>query len=229
LSDSNVPASHCPEPPPPEAEAIAPAWQIRPARRSDLEALADLLASSFHSREGLGKWVYPMFRTALQEDLRGRLNNGGQYYRCLVAVHSVSPTAGTPSSPPPTGEAILGTVEIGLKPQFHLPWYCWFKLFPYISNLAIAPAFRRQGIAADLLQACEPIAQQWEYQDLYLHVLENNQAARALYKKVGFRVCQVESSLSTVLLGRPRQFLLHKGLPASKAARTKQTGYLPQS
>jgi len=225
LSDSNIPGSHSPDDQPSGSDAIALTWQVRPVRRTDLEALTDLLAVSFHSRQGLNKWFYPMLKTALREDLRGRLQSTSNLYRCLVAVQVSSSAGGIPSS---NSESLLGTVEISLKPQFYLPWYCWFKSFPYISNLAIAPTYRRRGIALDLLRSCEAIAQQWGYHDLYLHVLENNQAARALYTKTGFRVCQSEVNIPTLLLGQPQRLLLHKGLPASHTEGISRTGYLSQ-
>lgn len=190
-------------------------WQIRAARETDLESLTDLLARSFHSQEGLGKWFYPLLRAALREDLRIRLR-GKAFYCCLVATGTLPDGGLSPEGTPEPEEVLLGTVEMGLKSQFFLPWYCWFKSLPYLSNLAIAPSHRRRGIAAQLLQACEPIAKTWGHHDLYLHVLENNRAARALYLKAGFRVCQAESSLASVFLGQPRQLLLHKGIPAQQ-------------
>lgn len=217
-------ASNVPDPstvPPGSDAAIAPPWQIRAARGSDIEALAEILASSFHSREGIGKLFYPILKATIREDLRGRLQNGGIYYRCLVAVSTTaSPALGT--SP----EEVLGTLEIGLKPQFSLPWYYWFRLYPYISNVAIAHSHRRQGIALALLKACEPIARQWGYQDLYLHVLENNQAARGLYEKAGFQISQTEINLPSLLLGQPRQLLLHKGIPIQRPMEANRTGSL---
>lgn len=218
LSASNVPD---PSTPSTTSEAIAPPWEIRAARRSDIEPLAEILASSFHSREGLGKVFYPVLKATIREDLRGRLQNGGTYYRCLVAVSVTS----SPSLEP-TQEEVLGTLEIGLKPQFSLPWYYWFRLYPYISNVAIAHPHRRRGIALDLLKACEPIVRQWGYQDLYLHVLENNQAARRLYEKAGFQLSQTEVNLPSLLLGQPRQLLLHKGIPVQRPMEANRTGSL---
>ncbi|MBD1912228.1 MULTISPECIES: GNAT family N-acetyltransferase [unclassified Leptolyngbya] len=218
MSDSNVPD---PSTASSGFDAIAQPWQIRAARRSDVDPLAEILASSFHSKEGIGRWFYPMLKATLREDLRGRLQNGGTYYRCLVAVS----TTASPSNTTPQ-EEVLGTLEIGLKPQFSLPWYHWFKLFPYISNVAIAHAHRRRGVAIDLLRACEPIARQWGYHDLYLHVLENNQAARRLYSKAGFRFCQVEMNLPSLVLGQPRQLLLHKGIPIQQPMEANRTGSL---
>lgn len=217
LSASNVPD---PSSISPGSDAIAPPWQIRAARRSDIDALVEILASSFHSREGIGKVFYPMLKATIREDLRGRLQNGGTYYRCLVAISTTSSPLGTPQ------EEVLGTLEIGLKPQFSLPWYYWFRLYPYISNVAIAHSHRRQGIALALLKACEPIARQWGYQDLYLHVLENNQAARGLYEKAGFQLSQTELNLPSLLLGQPRQLLLHKGIPLQRPVEANRTGSL---
>jgi ribosomal-protein-alanine N-acetyltransferase len=50
-----------------------------------------------------------------------------------------------------------------------------------VLNLAVSPAFRRQGIATTLLSALE-------HSDLFLEVRESNTPARSLYWKLGFRV-----------------------------------------
>lgn len=189
------------------------ACQIRPARLTDLEALTDVLTSSFHPREGLLGLMYPVTRMMLREDLRNRLRSRSRHVRCLVAVPT--PTAATSASAP-----ILGTIEVGLRSQCFLPWYAWFQRVPYISNLAVLAAYRRQGIASQLLAACEPIAQGWQGTSLYLHVMENNSAARALYRQMGYEVVSDRPANPAMTFlpfdfGMSRQLLLRKALPAS--------------
>ncbi|NJK60217.1 MAG: GNAT family N-acetyltransferase [Oscillatoriales cyanobacterium SM2_1_8] len=49
------------------------------------------------------------------------------------------------------------------------------------------PPCRRLGYATQLLQRCEALAQEGGAHALHLHVLENNEPARRLYARQGFR------------------------------------------
>lgn len=190
----------------PLSDAAPRACQIRAARVSDVDALTELLVRSFHRQEGWAGLFYPFWRMALREDIYHRLQRRSPHYCCLVAVVSTAETAATEA---PT---LVGTVEMSLRPQFSLPISTWFRSFPYLSNLAVLPAYRRQGIASRMITLCETTALEWGYQDLYLHALDDNNSACALYRKLNFSVCHTEVSLSTLLLGQPRQVLLHKTL-----------------
>lgn len=190
---------------------------IRTVRQHDLPRLADLLASSFHRQDGAMGWLYPLLRAGIYEDLRSRLQAKAPYQVCLVAVgHTpVAEEASSPLSSNPSGtrsgeDYPIGTVEISLRSRHLLSLSACRYL--YLSNLAVRADYRRQGIAQQLLQAAERVALNWGFQDLYLHVLENNYKARRLYAKEGFQVQQAEANLGTVLLGQPRQLLLHKRL-----------------
>lgn len=56
----------------------------------------------------------------------------------------------------------------------------------YLDNVAVFPAFRRQGVAAALLAALENEARQRGGEFLSLEVRPSNRQAIALYKKLGF-------------------------------------------
>ena len=56
-----------------------------------------------------------------------------------------------------------------------------------IMNVAVAPAYRRRGIAADLLQHMLEQAGREGAAAAFLEVSENNTAARQLYARAGFR------------------------------------------
>jgi ribosomal protein S18 acetylase RimI-like enzyme len=56
----------------------------------------------------------------------------------------------------------------------------------YISNMAVAPSYRRTGIATALLSATERLAAAWGESEVYLHVDEVNATARQLYAAAGF-------------------------------------------
>jgi ribosomal protein S18 acetylase RimI-like enzyme len=166
------------------------------------------------------RWVYPLFRAGIYEDLKSRFHSRSAHYACLVAVkpmlkgQAVSELAGraTPSALmlASRGDALMGTVELSLKtPSLLHPWHTKYL---YLSNLAVKTDYRRQGVAQQLLQTCERIARDWGFSDLYLHVLENNYQARRLYWKAGYRVSRIEVNPLTLLLGQPRQLFLHKRL-----------------
>ncbi len=195
---------------------------IRAAQLKDLHGIADVLTDSFHSREGWEGWMRPVFRLGIYEDMRTRLrqakptyvlgadyaNGGGTpYYACLV---SVCPRSAVTVSDVPE-ETVVGTVEIGVR-SLEL-WPPGSSPHIYVSNLAVAPAYRRQGVASQLLIACEAIARQWGAHDLYLHVLQDNRSARRLYFNLGYRLHRVEPSLIDWVFRRPKRLLLRKPIP----------------
>src|SRR4028119_137637 len=151
------------------------------------------------------RWAYPMVRLGIYEDLRNRLRSTSPHYVCLVAIAAVSTVAGS-------REELAGTVEIALRPP---SWQPRSSQYPYISNLAVSKSRRRQGVARQLLLACERTSVEWGFSDLYLHVLENNHQARQLYLKAGYEQRQVESSYGTWLLGHPKRLFLHKHLSSN--------------
>lgn len=57
----------------------------------------------------------------------------------------------------------------------------------YITNVAVRPAFRRQGIAADLLTVFDRFARGNHLAFLTLEVRASNEPALALYEKLGYR------------------------------------------
>ena len=56
----------------------------------------------------------------------------------------------------------------------------------YITNVAVRPAYRRQGIASDLLGVFERFARGHQLAFLTLEVRASNAAAIALYEKMGY-------------------------------------------
>ena len=178
---------------------------IRAVNSGDLTNLADLLADSFYPQSGRVSWAYPLMRLGIYEDLRSRLRSTSPNYICLVAIASVSTPAGCQ-------EELVGTVEMALRhPLF---WQHRPNQYPYISNLAVRKSYRRQGVAQQLLLMCERTAIKWGFQDLYLHVLDNNYKARQLYLNRGYQLQQVESTWGSKLLKQPQRLFLHKHLPA---------------
>ncbi|WP_414518763.1 N-acetyltransferase family protein [Nostoc sp. PCC 9305] len=178
-------------------------FQIRTATPADLIGVAQIITESFHSHKGIWGWAFPLLRLGIYEDLRHRMASPAPRHLCLVALETT------------TGEAnnLVGSVEMGVRYSSD----SWSQVgvgFPYLSNLAVHPKYRRHGVASGLLTSCEKVSREWGFQDLYLHVLENNYQARQLYFKLGYRVHKVESNWNTFLLRRSSQMLLHKHLNA---------------
>ena len=184
---------------------------VRPARHQDLSAMAEILADSFHPPKGIGQWWHPLMRLGIYEDLRNRLRLASTNYLCLVAVMQV--VSGTVKQ-----NRLAGTVEMALRSSASAlalspsVWGDSGQQYPYVSNLAVKAEFRRQGVARELLLACDRAALEWGMPDLYLHVLENNHQARQLYLQAGYKVQKVESNGLARLLCRPRKLFLHKHL-----------------
>jgi len=175
---------------------------IRAARQEDLSNIASLLTESFYPANGLAGWFSPLLRLGVYQDLRSHLTTtSGQ--ACFVAVQ------GTPSQPGDYCQ-LAGTVEVTLRSLS--PWRLAIPKYPYISNLAVEGTYRRQGIAHRLLLACERTVLEWGFQDLYLHVLENNRAARQLYAKIGYQIHRIDPHWTAILLNQPQRLLLHKRL-----------------
>jgi ribosomal protein S18 acetylase RimI-like enzyme len=177
-------------------------FQIRTAIPTDLIGVSQVIAESFHSQKGMWGWAFPLLRLGIYEDLRHRMASPPPRHVCLVAFETTSGAANN----------LVGSVEMGVR--YSDSWSQTGMGFPYLSNLAVHQKYRRHGIASGLLTSCEKVSQEWGFQDLYLHVLENNHQAKQLYFKLGYRVHKVESNLNTFLLGRSSQMLLHKHLSA---------------
>ncbi len=177
---------------------------VRLAEAQDVKELARLLTLSFYSSEGMMQWLLPLIGMGIAEDIRSRLRSPGPHYACFVAVQSATLS-------PQTAPEIVGTIEMTVRPDS--PWQFRQGQHVYLSNVAVREDQRRRGIAQQMLAACEQKALEWGFRDLYLHVLENNQRARRLYFRAGYRLRRVEFSITALLLGRPQRYLLHKRLP----------------
>lgn len=171
--------------------------KIRTAQPKDLKELVEVLSRSFYTPQTTILGIQPLLRLGITEDVRGRLRSDKPNYRCLVACL-------TPTTFPAATGTLVGTVELALRNQMMA------KQIPYISNLAVVPEYRRQGIARQLLLRCERIALEWGFKELSLHVLENNLAAQQLYFSNGYQLQKIEHSLSSWLFKQPKRLFLAK-------------------
>ncbi len=97
----------------------------------------------------------------------------------------------------PWSEASFAADLADLEKAFYLAWEFEGKLVGYggywrvldegeIMNIAVAPEWRRRGLAAGLLQGLIRQAEIEQLRCLTLEVREGNLAARALYNRHGF-------------------------------------------
>ncbi|WP_083583054.1 GNAT family N-acetyltransferase [Phormidesmis priestleyi] len=179
----------------------SPRFLIRPVEQQDLSEIAGILAKSFHLQPEFMRWLIPVMRMGIYEDLRNRLKSAPPHYSCLVALDQ---------------DDLIGTVEVGLR-SFN-PWQPRTSQYAYLSNLAVRSECRRKGAAMQLLEACDRVVLSWGFEDIYLHVLENNQSAKHLYEKSGYRLQDTDAGLTTWLLGQPRRLFLHKRLASISKA-----------
>jgi ribosomal protein S18 acetylase RimI-like enzyme len=178
--------------------------QVRKVQAADLSEVSLLITESFHPDGDWLSWLSPLLRLGIHQDLYGRLTSGCPYYACLVGITS------TDRQTKSWQTEILGTVEVAVRSVS--AWGSCPQRSPYISNLAVRPDYRRQGVGQQLLLACERVVAVWGFRDLYLHVLESNQPARELYSKTGYHIRYADSFWSSTLFGQPRRLLLHKPL-----------------
>lgn len=171
-----------------------PCFTIRQAQVEEIGEVSEVITRSFHTCEGIGFLMYPFLKLGIYEDIRSRLRSQNSHYACIIATTN-------------TGE-ISGAVELGLSGSESLISKEYQST--YISNLAVSPNYRRQGIARRLLKNCEEITAKWGFSEAYLHVLDNNWQAQQLYKQCGYQICRAETSLISWLFPQPRRLLLKK-------------------
>lgn len=175
--------------------------EIQPLEQPEFVKVASLLAASFYPQIGWQSWFTPIFEMGINHDLHSRLGHHGSPYSCLMGARR--PNSATTS-------ALVGTVEVALKSV--CSWPPFGAMVPYISNLAVDPRYRSQGIGRQLLLACESVVRQWGQEELYLHVLDSNTIARRLYASLGYQVLRDESNWLTSWVAQPQRLLLHKRL-----------------
>jgi ribosomal protein S18 acetylase RimI-like enzyme len=114
---------------------------------------------------------------------------------------STRPKVATKVVQPSSQGQCLGLVELSLQPSNGsvppaLPIPLQLKqllawpnqLQPYISNLLVSPACRRQGVARALVAACEEQAVSWGYTEVWLHCDIDYEPAQKLYFSMGYSV-----------------------------------------
>jgi ribosomal protein S18 acetylase RimI-like enzyme len=183
-----------------------PRIAIRAVDPNDIEAIAQIITHSFEFDRGLLGWFAPLFRYGIAEDLRHRLKSSSEgigrgeqpQHACLVAIYPIDGKS-----------TVVGTVELSIRKRIDRSTRTEYV---YVSNLAVSAAFRQRGIGLELLDGCECIAQSWEQENLYLHVMADNSPGRNLYHKAGYTVMGEDRIWSLAFWNRPRRLFLHKSI-----------------
>ena len=83
----------------------------------------------------------------------------------------------------------------------------------YLSNVGVAPAARRTGVASRMIERASIIARdEYAVHTLYVHVQHDNDAAIALYERSDFIREAQETAGAESSLGRPARVLLRRDL-----------------
>eukprot|EP00752_Nemacystus_decipiens_P005691 g5151.t1 len=118
----------------------------------------------------------------LQSMLMVARGNKGQIIGCIAVEVSVC-----------MGERV-GVKARGISPNAE-----GAELRPILANLAVARSERRKGLAKRLVKQCEEASREWGYGEMLLLVEENNNRARRLYSKLGYKVLFRDTKAKKIL------------------------------
>ncbi|XP_068314488.1 GCN5-related N-acetyltransferase 6, chloroplastic isoform X1 [Pyrus communis] len=107
-------------------------------------------------------------------------------------------------------KSVVGTLDLSIRylldgetfpgERANAPLFCSINRtlsskYGYISNLCVAKAARRQGIASNMLQfAIRSAMLNADVEQIYVHVHKKNKPAQELYHKLGFEIIERASS-----------------------------------
>ena len=142
-----------------------------------------------------------MVHAGLQADIRYRMAKPS-LYQAFVAVNAI--------------EQVVGTVEVQI--QQSTSWLGLTGRYGYLSNLTVDSRYRRSGLAAALIQACERQVIAWDEEQLLLHVMVENTSARRLYLRSGYRIQSRRKGLFSFTGRREERLLLNRSLKGAAAS-----------
>jgi len=160
--------------------------KYRNVKVGDIKSLAELCTETF---EGPFEWHQVLKRQSYereyQEQLGQRLErmvNGGAKHAMILGE---------------CGEAgVVAFVEIGLLPSPLVTKEAGLdgeetevrRDVPYLGNVAVSSARRREGIGSKLVRIAEKLAQKWQEADLFVAVEAGNFPALKMYERMGFKL-----------------------------------------
>jgi ribosomal protein S18 acetylase RimI-like enzyme len=146
---------------------------VRTLEQADIVQAANVIGDSFQIGAAFGRWLMPLFKLGIREDLYSRWREQDPQ-RAVALVATISRS--TPQ--------VVGTIEVTNRGTLYHASLA--KRYAYIANLAVDDNYRSIGIGRQMVTQCESIAREWGFGYIYLHVMAENPAANHLYKKMGF-------------------------------------------
>ena len=132
------------------------------------------------------------------------------------------------------GDEVIGMAEVSIQsrdplrtsPAFIIPMFIKQLLFrskglvPYISNVLMKEQFRGRGFGKLLMDACEDLARDMGFDEVYLHVdadAKSGKIARRLYKKSGYKPVIMEGQCDDAWIGNDKVSGIYmvEGVPLS--------------
>jgi len=160
--------------------------KYRNVKVADIKSLAELCTETF---EGPFEWHQVLKRQSYereyQEQLGQRLErmvNGGAKHGMILGECCEDGVVafveiGLLPSPLVSKEAGLDGEEIEVR-----------RDVPYLGNVAVSSARRREGIGSKLVRIAEKLAQKWLEADLFVAVEAGNVPALKMYERMGFKL-----------------------------------------
>lgn len=144
---------------------------IRRAKYGELGKVADLVVHSFYPEKSA--LVRPYLYLSELQRLQSNFPYSDAHHHFFIAYDREQPTV------------VVGFVDVDGRPSTlqNAPPR------PYLSDLAVQPNYRRQGIAKALIQQCETIVSNdvMKHNQLYLRVERDNHAAIHMYQSLGYQ------------------------------------------
>ncbi|CAN6213708.1 unnamed protein product [Urochloa humidicola] len=188
-------------------------WGVRHMGRvgEEMRRVAQVQAEAFHVPVALfNDFFFDFFKAEVLSALIYRVRNSPpDRYACLVAEEA-EPTTQLSQAP---NEKIVGVVDCTVQNEDEvLKNLQGADEYLYVSGIAVLPSFRRRKVGTALLQACEALGLQWRHRFMVLRAYEDDDGARGLYAKAGYRVVSRDPDWVT-WVGRRRRVLMIKELP----------------
>lgn len=206
------------------------AIRVRPARLEDLAAAGEILVEGFRSKfqaafaGHMERAARVVARTLALEVEQGRCGLFVAEIEGQIAGTISLRRHGDPESPGWPATRLL-LEEVGLLRGLRAMLYMALLDQPfgpgevYVSDVAVAAAFRRRGVGQALMRHAEQVARLWGMQALVLDVNIGNHPARRLYRRLGFGEERVRFSfLAGWLLGMGEWLRMRKALPPAGPA-----------
>uniref|UniRef100_A0A0D9WXH7 N-acetyltransferase domain-containing protein n=1 Tax=Leersia perrieri TaxID=77586 RepID=A0A0D9WXH7_9ORYZ len=188
-------------------------WGVRRMGRvgEEMRRVSLVQAEAFHVPVALfNDFFFDFFKAEVLSALIYRVRNSPpDRYACLVAEE----TGVTSQLSQAPFEKIVGVVDCTVQDENDvLRNLQGVDEYFYVSGIAVLPSFRRRKVGTALLKACEALALQWRHRFMALRAYEDDDGARGLYSKAGYRVVARDPGWVT-WVGRRRRVLMIKELP----------------